>query len=45
MSDYLVEILVEADLKSIYEITGDSLNPVNSSIVMDRRSQLINVRC
>jgi pyruvate dehydrogenase (quinone) len=32
MSDYLVEMLVEAGVKRIYAITGDSLNPVNDSV-------------
>jgi hypothetical protein len=36
-SDYLVKILVEAGLKSIYEITGDSLSLVNDAALRDGR--------
>lgn len=32
MSDYLIKILVEAGLKSIYKITGDSFSLVNDGV-------------
>jgi pyruvate dehydrogenase (quinone) len=31
--NYLVETLVEAGVKHIYAITGDSLDPVNDALV------------
>jgi len=44
VSDYLVKMLVEAGVKSIYAITGDSLNPVNDALRRDGRLQWIHVR-
>lgn len=44
VSDHLVEMLVEAGVKRIYAITGDSLNPVNDAIRRDGRLQWIHVR-
>jgi len=44
VSDYLVEMLVEAGVKRIYAITGDSLNPVNDAVRRDGRLQWIHVR-
>ena len=32
VSDHLVEMLVEAGVKRIYAVTGDSLNPVNDAV-------------
>ncbi len=44
VSDYLVEMLVEAAVKDIYAITSDSLNPVNDTVLRDGRLQWIPVR-
>jgi pyruvate dehydrogenase (quinone) len=44
VSDYLVEMLVEAGAKSIYAITGDSLYPVNDAVQRDGRLQWIHIR-
>ncbi len=44
VSDYLVEIQVEAAVKSIYTITSDSLNPVNDAVRRDGRLQWIHIR-
>lgn len=44
VSDHIVEMLVEAGVKRIYAITGDSLNPVNDAIRRDGRLQWIHVR-
>jgi len=44
ISDYLVEMLVEAGVKRVYAVTGDSLNPVNDAIRRDGRLQWIHVR-
>lgn len=44
VSDYLVEMLVQAGVKRIYAITGDSLNPVNDAVRRDGRLQWIHVR-
>ncbi|MFZ3053812.1 MAG: thiamine pyrophosphate-dependent enzyme [Sulfuricurvum sp.] len=44
VSDYLVEMLVEAGVKRIYAVTGDSLNPVNDAVRRDGRLQWIHVR-
>jgi pyruvate dehydrogenase (quinone) len=41
ISDYLVEMLVEAGVKRVYGVTGDSLNPVNDAIRRDGRLQWI----
>jgi len=37
VSDYLVEMLAKATVKSIYTITADSLNPVNDAVRRDGR--------
>ena len=37
-------MLVEAGVKRIYAITGDSLNPVNDAVRRDGRLQWIHVR-
>jgi pyruvate dehydrogenase (quinone) len=42
MSEYLIEII--AGVKRIYAIAGDSLNPVNYSVVKDVILQWIYVR-
>lgn len=44
ISDLLVEMLVNAGVKRIYAITGDSLNPVNDAIRRDGRLKWIHVR-
>jgi pyruvate dehydrogenase (quinone) len=44
VSDHIVEMLVEAGIKRIYAVTGDSLNPVNDAIRRDGRIQWIHVR-
>jgi len=44
VADQLVEMLVEAGVKRIYAVTGDSLNPVNDAIRRDGRIQWIHVR-
>lgn len=44
VSDHLVEMLVEAGVKRVYGVTGDSLNPVNDAIRRDGRLQWIHVR-
>jgi pyruvate dehydrogenase (quinone) len=44
VSDYLVEMVVEAGVARIYTITGDSLNPVNNAVRRDGRLQCIHVR-
>jgi pyruvate dehydrogenase (quinone) len=44
VSDYLVKMLVEAGVKSIYAITGDSLNRVNDAVPWDGRLQCIHIR-
>ena len=44
VSDHLVEMLVEAGVKRIYAVTGDSLNPVNDAVRRDGRLQWIHVR-
>ncbi|PQB06989.1 pyruvate oxidase [Polaribacter filamentus] len=44
ISDQIVEMLVEAGVKRIYAITGDSLNPVNDAVRRDGRLQWIHVR-
>ena len=41
VSDHLVEMLVEAGVKRIYAVTGDSLNPVNDAVRRDGRLQWI----
>ena len=44
VSDHIVEMLVEAGVKRVYGVTGDSLNPVNDAIRRDGRLQWIHVR-
>lgn len=44
VSEQLVEMLVEAGVKRIYAVTGDSLNPVNEAIRRDKRIDWIHVR-
>jgi pyruvate dehydrogenase (quinone) len=44
VSDHIVEMLVEAGVKRIYAVTGDSLNPVNDAVRRDGRLQWIHVR-
>ncbi|MBE0649663.1 MAG: ubiquinone-dependent pyruvate dehydrogenase [Bacteroidales bacterium] len=44
VSDRIVEMLVEAGVKRIYAVTGDSLNPVNDAVRRDGRLQWIHVR-
>ena len=44
VSDALVEMLVEAGVKRIYAVTGDSLNPVNDAVRRDGRLQWVHVR-
>jgi pyruvate dehydrogenase (quinone) len=31
VSDQIIEMLVEAGVKRIYAVTGDSLNPINDA--------------
>ncbi|HET8572227.1 MAG TPA: thiamine pyrophosphate-dependent enzyme [Edaphocola sp.] len=44
VSDLLVAMLVNAGVKRVYAVTGDSLNPVNDAIRRDGRIQWIHVR-
>jgi pyruvate dehydrogenase (quinone) len=44
VSDHIIEMLVEAGVKRIYAVTGDSLNPVNDAVRRDGRLQWIHVR-
>ena len=44
VSDQVVEMLVQAGVKRVYAITGDSLNPVNDAIRRDGRLEWIHVR-
>ena len=44
VSDQLVEMLVDAGIKRVYAITGDSLNPVNDAIRRDGKIEWIHVR-
>ena len=44
VSDQLVEMLVQAGVKRVYAITGDSLNPVNDAIRRDGRLEWIHVQ-
>jgi len=44
VADQLVEMLVNAGVKRVYAITGDSLNPVNDAIRRDGRLDWIHVR-
>ncbi|WP_417885523.1 thiamine pyrophosphate-dependent enzyme [Zunongwangia sp.] len=44
VADILVNMLVEAGVKRVYAVTGDSLNPVNDAVRRDGRLQWIHVR-
>src|SRR5690625_1035445 len=44
VADLLVEMLVNAGVKRVYAVTGDSLNPVNDAIRRDGRIRWIHVR-
>lgn len=44
VSDQLVETLVEAGVKRIYAVTGDSLNEVNEAVRQNEEIQWIHVR-
>jgi pyruvate dehydrogenase (quinone) len=44
VSDQLVEVLVEAGIKRIYAITGDSLNHVNAAVHRNGKIKWIHVR-
>jgi len=44
VADHVVEMLVEAGVKRVYAVTGDSLNPVNDAVRRDGRLQWIHVR-
>jgi pyruvate dehydrogenase (quinone) len=44
ISDQLVEILVNAGIKRIYAVTGDSLNHVNAAVHRNGRIKWIHVR-
>lgn len=44
VSDQIVAMLVEAGVKRVYAVTGDSLNPVNDAVRRDGRLQWIHVR-
>src|ERR1700744_5583667 len=44
VADQLVEMLVNAGIKRIYAVTGDSLNEVNDAVRRDGRLQWVHVR-
>lgn len=44
VSDLLVNMLVNAGVKRVYAVTGDSLNPINDAIRRDGRLQWVQVR-
>lgn len=44
ISDQLVEILVEAGIKRIYSVTGDSLNHVNAAVHRNGKIKWIHVQ-
>jgi pyruvate dehydrogenase (quinone) len=44
VSDQLVDMLVQADIKRVYAVTGDSLNFVNDAIRRNGKLQWIHVR-
>ncbi|MBC7486441.1 MAG: ubiquinone-dependent pyruvate dehydrogenase [Cytophagaceae bacterium] len=44
VSDKIIEMLVNAGVKRIYAITGDSLNPINDAVRRDGRLQWVHVR-
>jgi pyruvate dehydrogenase (quinone) len=39
VAGHVEEILVEAGVKRVYAVTGDSLNPVNDAVRRDGRLQ------
>nr|WP_320012510.1 thiamine pyrophosphate-dependent enzyme [uncultured Desulfobulbus sp.] len=44
VSDVLVDMLVDAGVRRVYAVTGDSLNPINDAIRRDGRIQWVHVR-
>lgn len=44
VADQLVEMLIEAGVKRVYAITGDSLNPVNDAIRRNGQLEWVHVR-
>ena len=44
VSDQLVEVLVEAGIKRIYAVTGDSLNHINAAVHRNGKIKWIHVR-
>ncbi|TVZ25453.1 pyruvate dehydrogenase (quinone) [Gillisia sp. Hel_I_86] len=44
VADILVENLVNAGVKRLYAVTGDSLNPINDAVRRDGRIEWIHVR-
>lgn len=44
VAQQLVETLVEAGIKRIYAVTGDSLNEVNEAVRQNKEIQWIHVR-
>lgn len=44
VSDQIVEMLVDAGVKRVYAITGDSLNPVNDAIRRSGKLEWVHVR-
>lgn len=44
VSDLLVAMLVNAGIKRVYAVTGDSLNPINDAIRRDGRIKWVHVR-
>ncbi len=44
IADLLVENLVDAGVKRLYAVTGDSLNPINDAVRRDGRLKWIHVR-
>jgi len=44
VADLLVENLVNAGVKRLYAVTGDSLNPINDAVRRDGRLEWIHVR-
>ncbi len=43
VADLLVENLVNAGVKRLYAVTGDSLNPINDAVRRDGRLEWIHV--
>src|ERR1700753_2720949 len=44
VADQLVEMLVDAGIKRIYAVTGDSLNQVNDAVRRNGKIQWVHVR-